>query len=59
MKQRLELPVFLLGSFRAPLCLAFPYRVCGKQTHLLFGLALSLSDVTGDDSLCLFPQSRK
>lgn len=36
-----------------------PSPACGKQTHLVFGLALSLSDVSGDDSLCLLPQSRK
>lgn len=36
-----------------------PCPACGKQTHLLFGLALSLSDVRGDNSLRLFPQSRK
>lgn len=35
------------------------YPVCGKETHLVFGLALSLSDVSGDDSLRLLPQSRK
>lgn len=54
-------PCFCTAELRGSIVsvTSVPYPVCAEQTHLLFGLALSLSDVSGDDSLGLFPQSRK